>query len=163
VKSPSRRRAALAALLLAPTLAACGFNVQTDQVYQPAEGVNDRSGQVDILNATVVSGTDGSGTFAGTLVNNSQNDADQLTEVSGEGLDVTLPEPVDIAAGGLVNLADEGTVSVEGEAVVPGGYVTMTFVFANGQSTTVQVPVVVHGGDYADVPLPQGKKPSATD
>ncbi|MGO4255578.1 hypothetical protein [Marmoricola sp. RAF53] len=163
MKSPSRRRAALAALLLAPTLAACGFNVQTDQVYQPAEGVNNRAGQVDILNATVVSGTDGSGTFAGTLVNNSQKDADQLTEVSGEGLDVTLPEPIDIPAGGLVNLADEGTVSVEGESVVPGGYVMMTFVFANGQSTTVQVPVVVHGGDYADVPLPQGKKPAATE
>ena len=69
MKSPSQRRLAIAALLLVPALASCGFNAQTDQVYQAAVGINDRSGEVDILNALIVSGEDGSGTFAGTLVN----------------------------------------------------------------------------------------------
>ena len=50
MKSPIQRRAAIAALLLAPALTACGFNEQTDQVYQPAVGVNDRSDNVYVLN-----------------------------------------------------------------------------------------------------------------
>lgn len=164
MKSPSRRRAAFAALLLAPALAACGFNVQTDQVYQPAEGVNDRSGEVDILNALVVSGRDGSGTFAGTLVNNNQTDDDKLTSVAGDEVTVNLDAPIDVPAAGLVNLADDGDVTVEGTSVKPGGYVTLTFVFSSGQSTKMKVPVVVHGGDYGDVPLPLPKssKPSDT-
>ncbi len=164
MKSPSRRRAAavVATLLLVPALAACGFNVQTDQVYQPAEGVNDRSGQVDILNALVVSGTDGEGTFAGTLVNNSQTDGDELTQVTAKDAEVKMAEPVKIPAGDLVNLADSGTVTVAGDPVVPGGYVTLIFSFANGQTTEVQVPVVTAQGDYAKVPLPGENRPSAT-
>jgi hypothetical protein len=161
VKSPSRRRVAVAALLLAPVLSACGFNVQTDQVYQPAEGVNNRSGQVDILNALVVSGTDGVGTFAGTLVNNNQTEDDELTSITGDGVQVALADSVTIPAAGLVNLANEGGISVIGKAVNPGGFVTLTFVFNSGQSTQVKMPVVVHAGDYAKVPLPGSKATAA--
>ena len=51
MKSPIQRRVAIAALLLAPALTACGFSEQTDQVYQPAVGVNDRSDTVYVLSA----------------------------------------------------------------------------------------------------------------
>ena len=68
--TPLRRRvAALAMVLLAPVLGGCGIagihgnDYQTDQVYQPAVGVNNRSGVVDVLGAVIVSGSDGSGTF----------------------------------------------------------------------------------------------------
>lgn len=158
MKSPSRRRAAVAALLLVPALSACGFNVQTDQVYQPAEGVNERSGEVDVLNALVVSAEDGSGTFAGSLANGDQADADELTSITGQGLEIELDEPVEIPAAGLVNFAEEGNVAVTGDDVLAGGFVTLTFTFSSGQSTTVKMPVVVHGGDYADVPVPSDSK-----
>lgn len=164
MKSPSQRRAAFAALLLAPTLAACGFNAQTDQVYQPSTGVNDRDGSVDVLNALIVSGTDGSGTFAATLVNNDQDQSDELTGVTGEGVTASM-EPVAVSAAGVVNLAESGDVSILGDAVKAGGWVSLTLTFANGDTSSVRVPVVTDTGDYTEVPLPKRTKPAdeATD
>lgn len=163
MKSPTQRRTAIAALLLAPALTACGFNFQTDQVYQPSVGVNDRSGSVDILNALVVSGTDGSGTFAGTLVNGDPTEDDRLDSVTGP--DVTTSKSViPVPAGGTALLAKTGQVTVEGADVEPGTFVELTFSFASGQTTTVKVPVVAATGDYADVPLPDSKtEESASD
>jgi len=59
-----RSIASAAVLLTVPALSACGvsFGAQTDQVYNPSVGVDDRSGAVDVLNALVVSGANGSGT-----------------------------------------------------------------------------------------------------
>jgi hypothetical protein len=159
VKSPTQRRVAIAALLLAPTLTACGFNAQTDQVYQPAVGVIDRSGAVDILNALVVSGEDGSGTFAGTLVNTTSTD-DRLDSVSGPGITASR-RTVDVPANGLVSLADTGEVTLRGSTIAPGTFVSLTFSFESGQTTTVKVPVVEATGDYANVPLP-GASPTAS-
>lgn len=153
MKYPSHRRVAIAALLLAPVLAACGFNEQTDQVYQAAVGVNDRSGEVDILNALIVSGVNGSGTFAGTLVNKDQANDDTLDSVTGP--DVTAPEvSVDIPAAGVAPLAKTGDVTLKGSSIKPGSFVELTLSFASGQSTTIKVPVVAATGDYSDVPLP---------
>jgi hypothetical protein len=153
VKSPIQRRAAIAALLLAPVLTACGFGAQTDQVYQPAVGVNDRSGSVDILNALIVSGTDGSGTFAGTLVNKNQTQDDVLDSVTGPGVTASR-STVTIDAGGNVPLARSGELTLQGSAIKPGAFVELTFSFGSGQSTTMKVPVVAATGDYADVPMP---------
>jgi hypothetical protein len=157
VKSPIQRRAAIAALLLAPVLAACGFNEQTDQVYQPAVGVNDRSGTVDILNALIVSGSNGSGTFAGTLVNTASED-DRLDSVTGPGI-TAAPRTVVVKAGDNVPLGKSGDLTLTGSGIKPGTFVELTFSFSSGQSTTVRVPVVEAGGDYTDVPLPS---PSAS-
>jgi hypothetical protein len=153
VKYPSQRRVAIAALLLAPALAACGFNEQTDQVYQPAVGINDRSGEVDILNALIVSGVDGSGTFAGTLVNKDQTTPDTLDSVTGPGI-TSRRVSVDVPAAGVARLAESGDVAVKGSAIKPGTFVELTLAFSSGQSTTVKVPVVAATGDYVDVPLP---------
>jgi len=154
VKSPIQRRVAIAALLLAPVLTACGFNEQTDQVYQAAVGVNDRSGSVDILNAMVVSGEDGSGTFAGTLVNTDTTNDDRLESVTAT--DVTASRrTVSIPAGGTARLAQTGLLTVEGSGITPGSFVALTFTFESGQTTTVDVPVVAATGDYGQVPLPK--------
>ena len=161
MKSPTQRRVAIAALLLAPALTACGFNEQTDKVYQPAVGVNDRSGTIDILNALVVSGTDGSGTFAGTLVDKDQTQGDTLEGVSGTGITASR-KTVEVPAAGAVNLAEDGTVTLQGASIVPGHWVTLTFAFSSGQSTTVKVPVVEAGGDYAHVKLPSSTTPSSS-
>jgi hypothetical protein len=153
VKSPLRRRTAIAALLLAPALTACGFSAQTDQVYQPAVGTNDRSGSVDVLNALIVSGEDGSGTFAGTLVNKDTTQDDTLDSVSGPGITASRAT-VDIPAAGNARLAQSGALTLEGSAIKPGSLVELTFSFASGQTTTMKVPVVEATGDYKDVPMP---------
>lgn len=152
MKSPIQRRAAIAALLLAPALTACGFSAQTDQVYQPAVGVNDRSGSVDILNAVIVSQTDGSGTFAGTLVNKNQTQDDVLDNVSGPGITASTGS-VTIKAGQNALLAKTGQLTLTGEPIKAGSFVELTFSFGSGQSTTMKVPVVTDTGDYAGVPM----------
>lgn len=156
-----RSIAAAAVLLAAPALSSCGvsFGAQTDQVYNPSVGVDDRSGQVDVLNALIVSGTNGSGTVVASLVNKNQQTDDTLKGVSGAGKDagMTVKPGGDttIPAGGLLNLATQGAVTIHGQRVVPGNFVTITFSFDRAQSVTVDVPVVSHSNpDYAGVKVP---------
>lgn len=161
MKSPIQRRVAIAALLLLPTLGACGFSAQTDQVYQAATGVNDRSGTVEILNAQIVSATDGAGTFIATLDNTDAKQADRLVSVTASGL-TAKSKGVAIPADGVANLAEPAEsgnpvqVAVSGAKVKAGGWVRLTLVFESGQSTTILVPVVENTEDYHDVPLPTG-------
>ncbi len=157
-----RRSIAAAAVLLAvPALSACGvsFGAQTDQVYNPTVGVDDQSGQVDVLNALIVSGTDGSGTVVASLVNNDQQTADTLKGVSGAGKDAPLTVKsggdTTIPAGGLLNLATQGNITARGQRIVPGNFVEITFSFDRAEAITVGVPVVSHSNpDYAGVKVP---------
>ena len=161
MKSPIQRRVAIAALLLAPTLTACGFSAQTDQVYQAGVGTNDRSGKVDVLNATIVSDEYGSGTFAGTLVNTDTANDDRLDSVSGPGITASR-KTVDIPAGGNARLADSGVITLKGSKIAPGNFVQLTFTFESGQTTTMQVIVVTANGPYANVPLPKSPSPTVS-
>lgn len=164
MKSPIQRRVAIAALLLVPTLGACGFSAQTDQVYQAATGVNDRSGKVELLNAQIVTAEDGAGTFIATLDNTAKT-ADELTSVTGSGV-TAKTEGIAIPADGVANLAEpaesgDPQLAVTGAGVKAGSWVRLTFVFSSGQSTTVLVPVVENSEDYDHVPLPS-EAPSGT-
>ncbi|MEP6816542.1 MAG: hypothetical protein ABI873_13430 [Marmoricola sp.] len=155
----ARRRVAVAALVLTtPALTACGlgFNAQTDKVYQPAVGTNNRSGEVAVLGALVVSAQPGSGVFIASLVNNSTTTADQLTGIQGAGVQVATGVHPAIPVGGLVNLASGtiGGVSVRGRTVKAGGYVTVRLTFANADPVTVEVPVVTNTGPYAGLAGP---------
>ena len=69
---------------------------------------------------------------------------------------------MEVPAAGAVNLAEDGTVTLQGTSIVPGHWVTLTFAFSSGQSTTVKVPVVEAGGDYAHVKLPSSTTPSSS-
>ena len=147
----TRRRIAAATLvLLVPALAACGFNYQTDQVYQPGVGVNDRSGTVDVLGAVVVRTSEGEGTLVASLVNTGSKD-DRLTTVSGDGLDAEVVSPVELAPDELLNLAKEGAVKVNGDRVAAGNWVRVNLEFASGQQTEMNVPVVSRTGEFADI------------
>lgn len=149
---------AATALLVVSALAGCStnFGAPTDQVYVPTRGMSDRSGDVDVLNALVVSGTEGTGTVVATLVNN-LDEPDRLADVTidGESTQVAAGrEAVEIAAGGHNNLGESGAVSAESESIVPGTFVELTFTFDNAESVSLQAPVVHAEGDYKDVPLP---------
>jgi len=160
--TPVRRRLApLAVVLLLPALGAC--NYQTDQVYQPAVGVNNRDGVVDVLAAVVVSSTDGKGTFVASLVNSDLEQPDTLTGIApAEGTDaqVQLSAPIEIAPEGIVNLADSGAVSVVGESIAPGGFVRLVLTFQSGQETEVNAPVVDNAEEFSDI-QPATPSPSA--
>lgn len=148
---PVRRSlAALAVVLVVPALGACQY--QTDQVYQPAVGVNNRSGVVDVLGAVVVSGADGSGIFAATLVNKDDAKAANLTKITGpQGLTIQVVKQVEVEPEGLTNMADLGAVSVTGPDVVAGHFVRLTLTFDTGQSTKLNVPVVSKTGEFTQV------------
>jgi hypothetical protein len=154
VNVPLRRSIAVAALVLAPLLSSCGFDKPTDRVYNPGVGVNDRSGSVDVLNALVVSGADGSGTLVATLANKKLDQEDALAEVSGSTASVTLEAPVDVAPGAYVSLTDETEISVEGEGVTPGSFIRLRFTFENAETVELEMPVVSRRGAYADIPVP---------
>ena len=151
--TPVRRRlAALAMVLLVPTLGACGFGYQTDKVYQPAVGVNDRSGVVDVLGAAVVSGSDGSGTFIATLVNKDLENPATLTSVTGpSGVTIQVVKPVTVGPDGLTNMAELGAVGVSGEAVHAGGFVRLGLEFDTGQKTSLNVPIVDRAEEFSGV------------
>ena len=163
---PTVRRHRLAAAAVVTPLAAvvmsgCGvnFNAQTDQPYNPAAGVNDRSGSVDVLNALVVSGSDGSGAFIATLVNNSQTKGDTLKGLSGVGTDssikATAPTTTAIAPNGVLNLASSGPVDLTGKRVAAGNFVDLRLTFDNGKAITLKAPVVsADDPQYAQVALP---------
>ena len=156
-----RTLAVAAALVAAPVMSSCGvnFDAQTDQVYNPAVGVNDRGGEVDVLNALVVSGSAGSVTVVATLVNNDQQNADTLRGVAGAGQDTSLNVqvggPTRIPAGGVLNLATQGAIAVRGRQVLPGRFVEITFSFDRGKAATVDIPVVSSSNpDYAGIKTP---------
>lgn len=153
-----RRSTAVAAVLAVPLLSSCGFDRPTDRVYTPSVGVNERAGTIDVLHALVVSGADGSGTFVAALSNNDTESDDELVGIAGSGPDRAMtarfPQPVEIPAGRLVQLADEGGVRVRGEAVRAGAFVELTLTFAQGESVNVEVPVVARRGEYAEIPVP---------
>jgi hypothetical protein len=156
-----RSIAAAAVVLAAPVLSSCGvsFGAQTDQPYNPSVGVDDQSGSVDVLNALVVSGTDGSGTVVATLANNDQQNADTLRGVTGAGPDANLIVKVAgttaIPADGVLNLAQSGRITARGKRIVPGNFVRITFSFDRGQAATLDVPVVsASNPDYAGVKVP---------
>ncbi|QIG44578.1 hypothetical protein G5V58_18905 [Nocardioides anomalus] len=142
----SFRLVAGALVLAAPLLTSCGFGKATDKVYTPAAGTNERTQDIKVLSAVVVSAQADSGTFIATF----SNSADSLDAVTFDGLEgagewtdlqVGDVEQADIPARGYVNLADDGGVPIDGD-FFPGDFMQLTMTFGNGQSTTMGVPVV---------------------
>ncbi len=153
------------ALCVTPAVASCSFgtsnfDAQTNQFYTPAEGVNERSGGVDVLNALVVADETGRGRFIAGLVNNSDLTDDALTQVQGAGetadIQGTLQTPVDVVRDGFVQLADEGVepVVLEGDQIIPGRFIDITITFQEADEVTVKVPVVTAEDDFAGVEIP---------
>ena len=149
-------------------LASCGlaFTAQTDQVYTPAIGVNDRIGQVDVLDALIVTSKDGgAGTLVAGLVNDNETQSDALTGVTGAKQDSNLTvqasgTPVTLGPNSLYQLADAGNFKVYGDQLVPGSFVWVTFNFQNAQSVTMDIPVTTPYNGLGKVPLPSSTVPT---
>ena len=142
---------AAAVLALAVPLTSCGFDYATERDYTPAGGANNRSGDVDILSAVVVSAAEGSGTFVASLSNNDVDAEQSFTGVSGdEGADVTAADfdPISIAPGGLVNLADPAADIVLTGDFAAGDFLPLAVDFGNGERVLIEVPVVADDFGY---------------
>jgi hypothetical protein len=148
-----RRTLALATCVLAvcaPVLTSCGFDYATDRIYTPAAGVNNRDASVDVLGAVIVSAQDGSGTFIASFANNSTEEpATVETLEGGDQSQLTAADfsPIEVPAGGLVNLADDGGLEVTGD-VAAGEFVPVAIQFGSGDRVQLDVPVVTNCGDF---------------
>lgn len=142
----------LGALLLgAPALASCGFDYATNRVNTPATGVNDKSASVDVLAAVVVAARPDSGTFIASFANNSDTDTASVTALAGAGAgDITAGsfQPIEMPPLGFVNLAQDGGVPLTG-SFTAGDFVSVEVGFADGESSTLQIPVVTDCNEYA--------------
>jgi hypothetical protein len=142
---------AVAVLALAVPLSSCGFDYATDRDYTPAGGANNREGDVDVLSAVVVSAAEGSGTFIASLANNDPENPETFTGVSGEeegSITAEEFEPVEIAPGGLVNLAEPPAEIVVTGDFTAGDVVPLSLDFGNGERVSLNVPVVSNDSGY---------------
>ncbi|HET6653698.1 MAG TPA: hypothetical protein VFH10_13725 [Nocardioides sp.] len=152
-RSTAAAAVALGLPALSLGLSGCGFDAPTDQAYNPAAGVNVQEGEVDVLNAIIVSGEDGTGTVVVTLANNNQDADDALAGVTGEGVQAEVGGDTVIPAHGIL-VIDDGLLSVTGESVVPGAFVPLTFEFDRARSLSLDVPVVASDEPpYDEVPV----------
>jgi hypothetical protein len=174
VSSVRRRRLSAASLTVVAglTLAACGtsFDAQTNQVYQPAVGSNER-GQVESHNTLLVGNRDGSATLSAGVVSNLE-EPQTLTGVTvtdEEGTSLTVRKPkaaLSLTPKVLTTLGSETAdgVFVVTEGAEPGAYVTITYSFSDSPELVVKAPVVAradHAAEYDDVAGGDGLVPNA--
>ena len=161
LRRPARTTVALATAAMALGLSSCSYDYPTDMVYDPAIGVNDQSSDVFVLNAVIVKGSDTSteGTLVTTLVNKAAED-DQLAgvEVGAEDQGVSVSSAagsIELPSDESVILDSDSDLTASGEGVEDGAFITLTYTFANAETVTIDVPVVVQGeGYYEDVETP---------
>lgn len=160
--SSPRARRLLVVSLAAPLLVGCNnFDAQTNAVYTPAQGVNNREATVDVLNALVVAESDGTGRLIAGLANNDGSTEIALSGVQGVGEDEGVQFGSDggtasVGPSGFLQLADEGSavITASGDGVEIGDYVRLSMSFDNGETVDLNVPVVPPGEDFAEVTLP---------
>lgn len=154
------------ALLLTAFASSCGFDPATNRINNIAGGATDRDASVDVLNAVIVSGEDGSGRLVTTLVNNDLEESATLEALApvedGVGNDpdqVTgFPDfsPIEVEPGGLVNLADEEQEPVEVTGDFKAGdVVSVSFTISGGQTLELGLPVVANCPPYEGLVEPE--------
>ncbi len=160
-----RRSFALTAgvAVLAAGLSSCGFDYATDQPYIPAAGTYNKDATIDVMSAVVVAAQDDSGTFIASFSNPTSEEG-AVERIAGAGdtqVEVESFQPIEVAAGELVNLAEEGGVPLTGD-FRQGDVLTLEIQFDDGSAATLRAPVVrncdIHEG--LDETAEQGSTPT---
>jgi hypothetical protein len=162
-------RRPLAALITIPVLclAAVGcasVRAQTQEWYEPADGVSTDAGDIGVRNVVLVADEEGSvATLLATFAN--EGATDELVEVR-VGERITPP------AGGRLEIPEDGyarlgpgpgdvRLDVFGADAQPGQFVDVEFVFQDAPRAEVQALVQLAEGDYAAA-LDDAEEPTAT-
>ena len=117
------------------------------QVYDAGVGVNDREGNVYVLNALVVDNGDSTGTLSVSLLDKF-GDGDQLVAVqattdTGEPIEVQQnTKPIELCGGQLAVLGPNAEVMLGGDAFAAGDTVTLDLTFRDAEPVRMAVPVV---------------------
>jgi hypothetical protein len=136
--------------VLSLVLTACGFNVQTNLPYTPADGVNLNIGTVSVRNLMVLSRQPGQGYVSASMASSGQ---DSLVGVSGtviksdgsEGaqFNATVPAPVNLTNGVAVVLTDDPAfITIQADGLDAGLTANLTLEFSKAGQATVKVPVI---------------------
>ena len=167
-----------AALLLAASVTAgcgAGFDAQTNQPYQAAEGANGGSGAIAVRNVLVIADDQGSGTLYGVVVNTGDSD-DRLASIrvdqSVQGVKVTGGSAQPLPAGQAITLgggrplpnatgspgksetpSGDEVKPIRLTGAKPGRVLKMTISFGTAGPITVQVPVITTD-HYSPTPKP---------
>jgi len=152
-----RAAAAGATVTLSFALMACGagFDAQTSQPYQPAEGTNVDSGGIAVRNLLVLASEDGKGELHGVIVNKGTTD-DTLATLDAAAADApATPEaeepatitvgndrPMTLAAGSTLTLPPPTGQPFTVTGGKPGEMVKVTITFAKAAPITVSIPVL---------------------
>jgi hypothetical protein len=142
-----RRLLPVAAVGAALTLSACQTQspVQTDNTYQPADGVSVDLGPVQVRNLVVISaGKDKPGVLSG-AVSNTSGDAQRLAFALPQG----QPVYAETKAYSEERLSQDSQVQLPSVPVNPGDVVTLTVQSPAAPAAVVVVPVLPASGYYS--------------
>lgn len=150
---------AVSALGISLSGCSSGFDAQTIQPYQPADGVSNRESSVYAINTLIVTDGQGNGTVVTALINQG-DEPDALVSVTATGPDgeeiPVAPLPRDgivLPSEQIVQTADAGNVQLSADSLRPGRIVTLSLEFAAAAPVEVEAPVLEQEGPYADVPV----------
>lgn len=157
--SRPRLRAALAAAALGATLlggCAAFSPVQTNYIYQAADGVNATFGDLDLRGVLVIADAkDGPGSVVGQLVNNGSEDV-QVTMGTEGG---PMAAPVTVGRGSSLTLGAESAVTLGSVPAAPGDVLQLQVSTPGTGQNILTVPVLPALGYYEDSkpsPVPSG-------
>jgi hypothetical protein len=164
--------AALAAVA-ALVLAGCNFvtPIATLNPYDPSDGVSTRIGDVDVLNALVISEDGESGNLVLSAVNTSDADVTLLVQYESDG--DRVDHEIEIDAHGRTDVGgfnDSEQLFLTGIDTAPGGLLSIYFQYGDEQGKQLGVPVLDASlPQYGDLtpetptPTPTAETPSPTE
>ena len=149
---PQRAAAALSGLAIAALASGCMvFNpVQTDVIYQPADGVEATVGDLAIRDLVLVGGGGGAAVISGAAINlGEQPISVQLAPQAAAG-GTSGGAQIDLGPREQVDLSQKG-LRFEGIEAKPGSIVPVSVTSRTGGTTIVNVPVLKATGPYATI------------
>ena len=130
--------------LVAIALAGCNFFTPQSTLvpYDPSDGVSTRVGDVDVLNAVVISEDGVNGNLMFSALNSGTDDVDLTVQYESDGEKVTLDVPVDAGTTGEFGFGEGGQLFLAGIDTPPGGLLPIYFQYGDVQGRQLLVPVL---------------------
>jgi hypothetical protein len=140
------RVAASAGLTALVAVALAGCNFITPQAtlvpYDSSDGVSASIGDVDVLNALVLSDDGMDGNLVFSALNSSSDDVELSVQFESEGDKVTLDVDIEAQSTGQFGFGDHGQLFLPGIDTRPGGLLPVYFQYGDEQGRQLLVPVL---------------------